>query len=40
MMGESFAEIAWILKDPENNTFEVLEEKILTIDLEKYGDEE
>mgnify|MGYP001249542569 CR=1 FL=1 len=40
MMGESFAEICWILKDPENNTFTVLEEEVTEIDEEKYGAEE
>jgi hypothetical protein len=40
MMGESFAEICWILKDVENNTFEILEENVTEIDDEKYGTQE
>ena len=39
MMGESLAEICWILQDPENNTFEVLEPLVEEIDHEKYKDE-
>ena len=39
MMGESLAEICWILKAPETNTFEVLEPLVEEIDHEKYKDE-
>ena len=39
MMGESLAEICWILQDPENNTYEVLEPLVDEIDHEKYKDE-
>ena len=36
MMGESLAEICWVLQDPETHTFEVLEQTVSEIDHEKY----